>query len=357
LLDLGTFSQGEVFSVNRYGGIYSGDSVSVTNGSHMSQTTVGVGPTGRFGFSSNTGNASGFVFSTGLYQDAAGILAQRNGTNAQAFRVYNTYTDASNYDRLSFFHSSGVATISAEGAGTGLAGSHLALKASGATKAIIFYTAGVERWAINSAGNLTAQTDNAYDIGTSGAYRPRNIYVGSDVICGSLRVVNINTANNSHSVLTFTNSSDNLLFASGQTSSRINFCGTTSAFPAIKRNGTGIDIRLADDSAFAPLNCGNFVANGNIRSTDTALIGWLNTRSAMISPADGVIRLTNNAGTSYTRLELGEANLGISRGTGSPEGVVTALVGSLYLRTDGGLLSTLYVKESSPTPNTGWVAK
>jgi hypothetical protein len=137
---------------------------------------------------------------------------------------------------------------------------------------------------------------------------------------------------------------------------RLQLGGTTSAFPAIKRNATGIDIRLADDSAFAPLNCGNLAANGNIRSTDTALIGWLNTRSAMISPADGVIRLTNNAGTSYTRLELGEANLGISRGTGSPEGVVTALVGSLYLRTDGGLLTTLYVKESG-TGNTGWAAK
>lgn len=43
-------------------------------------------------------------------------------------------------------------------------------------------------------------------------------------------------------------------------------------------------------------------------------------------------------------------------GTGSPESVVTASVGSLYTRTDGGLLSTLYVKESG-SGNTGWVAK
>ena len=136
----------------------------------------------------------------------------------------------------------------------------------------------------------------------------------------------------------------------------LGFEGITSAFPAIKRNGTGIDIRLADDSAFAPLNCGNFVANGNIRATDTSQIGWLNTRSSMISPSDGVIRLTNNAGTSFTRLELGATNLGISCGTGTPEGIVTALVGSLYIRTDGGASTTLYVKESG-TGNTGWVAK
>jgi hypothetical protein len=43
-------------------------------------------------------------------------------------------------------------------------------------------------------------------------------------------------------------------------------------------------------------------------------------------------------------------------GAGSPEGVLTAPVGSLYTRTDGGASTTLYVKESG-TGNTGWVAK
>ena len=43
-------------------------------------------------------------------------------------------------------------------------------------------------------------------------------------------------------------------------------------------------------------------------------------------------------------------------GTGSPEGVLTKPVGSLYSRTDGGANTTLYVKESG-AGNTGWVAK
>lgn len=46
----------------------------------------------------------------------------------------------------------------------------------------------------------------------------------------------------------------------------------------------------------------------------------------------------------------------IFSGTGSPEAAVTAPVGSLFLRTDGGAGSTLYVKESG-TGNTGWAAK
>jgi polygalacturonase len=43
-------------------------------------------------------------------------------------------------------------------------------------------------------------------------------------------------------------------------------------------------------------------------------------------------------------------------GTGTPQGVVAAPVGSLFLRTDGGAGSVMYVKESG-TGNTGWVAK
>lgn len=48
--------------------------------------------------------------------------------------------------------------------------------------------------------------------------------------------------------------------------------------------------------------------------------------------------------------------LPIYTGTGTPEGAITADVGSLFLRTDGGASTTLYVKESG-TGNTGWVAK
>lgn len=46
----------------------------------------------------------------------------------------------------------------------------------------------------------------------------------------------------------------------------------------------------------------------------------------------------------------------IYSGSGSPEGVVTASVGSLYLRVDGGTSTTLYVKQSG-AGNTGWVGK
>ena len=43
-------------------------------------------------------------------------------------------------------------------------------------------------------------------------------------------------------------------------------------------------------------------------------------------------------------------------GTGSPEGVVSANIGSTYRRLDGGASTSFYVKESG-TGNTGWVGK
>jgi hypothetical protein len=59
--------------------------------------------------------------------DAAQTLAQRNAANAQTFRVYGTWTDASNYERLSLSHVTGTGSvIAAETAGTG--GDDLSIK-------------------------------------------------------------------------------------------------------------------------------------------------------------------------------------------------------------------------------------
>jgi hypothetical protein len=47
----------------------------------------------------------------------------------------------------------------------------------------------------------------------------------------------------------------------------------------------------------------------------------------------------------------------ILRGEGSPEGVVIADRGWLYLRTDGSTSTTLYVKTADDGEATGWTAK
>lgn len=69
------------------------------------------------------------------------------------------------------------------------------------------------------------------------------------------------------------------------------------------------------------------------------------------SQGSGTFQATGSAGQTLTLNQMP-----IFKGTGSPNSVITANVGCLYLRTDGGAGTTLYVKESG-SGNTGWVAK
>lgn len=55
-----------------------------------------------------------------------------------------------------------------------------------------------------------------------------------------------------------------------------------------------------------------------------------------------------------TSFQVGERT--IYTGTGTPESNVTASVGDIYLRDDGGANTTLYVKESGAATDTGWAA-
>lgn len=72
----------------------------------------------------------------------------------------------------------------------------------------------------------------------------------------------------------------------------------------------------------------------------------------------GFAQITNPSGKPALRLVDNSALVSayIYAGAGSPETVVAAPVGSLYLRTDGGAGTCLYVKESG-TAKTGWIAK
>jgi hypothetical protein len=81
----------------------------------------------------------------------------------------------------------------------------------------------------------------------------------------------------------------------------------------------------------------------------TQLIAPENRRTAELANAlaDGYIE----------QLRPGSGLVVWTSGAGDPNGSVTARIGSLYTRTDGGASTTLYVKESGAGTDTGWVAK
>lgn len=77
---------------------------------------------------------------TRLYRDGAGILAQRESTNTQAFRLYRTWSDSSNYEALELAHatysSAQYSILRTITAGTGADNINLVLSPSG-TGAIV----------------------------------------------------------------------------------------------------------------------------------------------------------------------------------------------------------------------------
>jgi hypothetical protein len=90
-----------------------------------------IGPLGSYGWANTSVNPTVDNIDLYLNRDAAGTLAQRNGTNAQTFRVYGTYTDASNHVRAALSSTSTAVTLAAETAGTGADDIPLNLTAAG----------------------------------------------------------------------------------------------------------------------------------------------------------------------------------------------------------------------------------
>jgi hypothetical protein len=78
----------------------SGVQFSIGGASKMTFGTswLALDPGHTLGWTSGAPNATGFDLQ--LLRDAADVLAQRRGANAQTYRLYGTYTDTSNYERL-----------------------------------------------------------------------------------------------------------------------------------------------------------------------------------------------------------------------------------------------------------------
>ena len=103
---------------------------------------------------------------TYLTVDAANTLALRNSTAAQTFNVYNTWTDASNYERASFTWTGNVFYLDVTGAGTG------------SDRAFVLDAAG-RQFVFNSA-QLHPTTTDAVSFGASTVLW-KHVYVGQSV--------------------------------------------------------------------------------------------------------------------------------------------------------------------------------
>lgn len=245
----------------------------ITNGGLFSAIT-----TGGFAWVSAT-NPVGTV-DLALMRDAANTLAQRNGANAQAFRVYNTFTDSSNNERGILSWSSNQLFVGTEQVGTG-SPRNLVLYTAGAAS-IRFYANGY-RWSMSGSGHFLAETDNSFDIGASGANRPRDLFIAGDATIGNNILVAgavqagqaQNFQWNGRSRLSSpANGNIRLTNATAADFGLLMFGGTTSSFPALKRSTTELHARLADDSAFAAIK-GKLTTDTDYTAGDPVTTGYL----------------------------------------------------------------------------------
>lgn len=140
------------------------------------------------------------TYNSTLLLDAANILALRNGTNAQAFAIYGTYTDASNYENVTLRYNSGTTRYELLTLKAGTGSSREFFFQGGTSSGYVYSRIGTNilqlgqdgvgaYWNLTSSGHFLAATDNVYDIGASAATRPRNLYIGTKGQFGAAVVV------------------------------------------------------------------------------------------------------------------------------------------------------------------------
>lgn len=161
---------------------------------------------------------------------AANELNLRNGTNAQTLRIYKSYIDASNYSFLYFNYSGGVHYIGAWGVGSEAA--NTAIRIDG------------------PAGIRLQSTGGGFDMYGS-AYKFHNQAGTADNTLWS----------NSTGVLSFTG--DN----GSNTTPMTRVClgpSTSATAPALKVNGTTLETKLANDSAYTDHGAKSFIVDGQV---------------------------------------------------------------------------------------------
>jgi hypothetical protein len=169
------------------------------------------------------------------------------------------------------------------------------------------------QWKLNSGGHFLATADNTYDIGANGANRPRAIYLANTgdavVSAGDIRIANGKQFYwaSSGGIGSQSDGVFQLRDNAGTSFGRLQFGGTTSSFPALKRSSTSLQVRLADDSADAPFTSGR-------ATIDTLTIGLGGQTSVSSNTALGTSALNSASLTGSANTAVGYQALLLATG-------------------------------------------
>jgi len=143
----------------------------------------------------------------------------------------------------------------------------------------------------------------------------------------------------------------------------------SSGFPRQYINSLRTDYSTNTTGSLGGLWYTGLNSSGVEKTSSVVNTNWLDNTSGSeksqlqlyISDTGSLVNVDFNASNKYFNIPAGYSykigqTAGIYAGVGSPNSVVTAPTGSIYLNQSGGSGTTLYVKESG-SGNTGWVGK
>lgn len=251
-----------------------------------------------------------------LEASSAHMLTLRNGTNAQAFRVSNTYTSATSYEMGLARWSSNVFQVGTEKGSGGGTARDLALVTDGTTRLTIGAT----------SGNITIASGGSLLVTNGGVRVPSGNYVYWD---GRSRITS-----GTDGVINLYNSNTN-----GFT--RLAFGPDTSSFPAIGRNGAGLEAQLGDGSAGTTFKATDITATGDLLAITAGkglrLKSGSNQRAGNATLVDGTVTVNNTTVTANTLVHLTRKTSGGTIGTAI---TYTVSAGNSFTITSDNVLDT-----------------
>jgi hypothetical protein len=109
-----------------------------------------------------------------------------------------------------------------------------------------------------------------------------------------------------------------LLNNAGTSFSQLQFGGTTSSFPSLKRSTSALEARLADDSAYTSINASGFNTTGGGSVSFSGVRVIVNTAPTISSGFGGTPSIANNNGTASFTINVGSGAAATSGVVGLP---------------------------------------
>ncbi|MFZ9741747.1 MAG: hypothetical protein ACO3CQ_07635, partial [Candidatus Nanopelagicaceae bacterium] len=235
----------------------------------LSNDTFGVSNDGTIGFSNNVVPAGANIsLDVALRRDAADVLAQRRGLNAQTFRIYNTYTSASQYERAYLGWNNNTFQIGVDTAGISTARSISLVGAAGSNTGDTLAPLQINQTWTAGSGIATAITVNVTDTSSASNSRLLDLRTG-----GTSRFIvdKSGALRTSDGTFTFYSTAGNMSHYFATNYHEIRNGGANGVTLSVAARGV---LELGEGPNLIPQTLRIYNTNSNTANYERAYLGW-----------------------------------------------------------------------------------